>query len=75
MASHQLQQPMYVNMHELASLAASKAQEMLPLPPPPPSSEEASITSAATNMESKVLHLSKTKCKYCFSRLQLFLNA
>nr|CAD7431101.1 unnamed protein product [Timema monikensis] len=29
------QQPMYVNMHELASLAASKAQEMS-LPPPPP---------------------------------------
>lgn len=28
-------QPMYVNMHELASLAASKAQEMN-FPPPPP---------------------------------------
>lgn len=28
-------QPMYVNMHELASMAASKAQEMN-LPPPPP---------------------------------------
>lgn len=26
---------MYVNMHELASMAASKAQEMA-LPPPPP---------------------------------------
>ncbi|XP_011696885.1 PREDICTED: MTSS1-like protein isoform X4 [Wasmannia auropunctata] len=36
LASHQLQQPMYVNMHELANLAASRAQEMqLPLPPPP----------------------------------------
>ncbi|XP_015600839.1 MTSS1-like protein isoform X2 [Cephus cinctus] len=36
LASHQHQQPMYVNMHELASLAASRAQEMqLPLPPPP----------------------------------------
>ncbi|XP_012276127.1 MTSS1-like protein isoform X2 [Orussus abietinus] len=34
LASHQLQQPMYVNMHELASLAASRAQEMLPPPPP-----------------------------------------
>ncbi|KAG8287163.1 hypothetical protein J6590_044787 [Homalodisca vitripennis] len=28
-------QPMYVNMHELASMAASKAQEMA-FPPPPP---------------------------------------
>lgn len=29
---------MYVNMHELANLAASRAQEMqLPLPPPPAS--------------------------------------
>ncbi|XP_054278947.1 protein MTSS 1 isoform X3 [Macrosteles quadrilineatus] len=28
-------QPMYVNMHELASMAASKAQEMV-FPPPPP---------------------------------------
>ncbi|KOC60158.1 Metastasis suppressor protein 1 [Habropoda laboriosa] len=38
LASHQLQQPMYVNMHELANLAASRAQEMqLPLPPPPAS--------------------------------------
>ena len=27
-------QPMYVNMHELASLAAHKAQEQLPPPPP-----------------------------------------
>ncbi|XP_011171178.1 uncharacterized protein LOC105203939 isoform X1 [Solenopsis invicta] len=36
LATHQLQQPMYVNMHELANLAASRAQEMqLPLPPPP----------------------------------------
>ncbi|XP_012257077.2 uncharacterized protein PB18E9.04c isoform X1 [Athalia rosae] len=34
--AHQLQQPMYVNMHELASLAASRAQEMQQLPPPPP---------------------------------------
>ncbi|XP_014255401.1 MTSS1-like protein isoform X2 [Cimex lectularius] len=32
-------QPMYVNMHELASLAASKAQEMNFPPPPPPSQE------------------------------------
>ncbi|XP_012341128.1 protein MTSS 2 isoform X2 [Apis florea] len=38
LATHQLQQPMYVNMHELANLAASRAQEMqLPLPPPPAS--------------------------------------
>ncbi|XP_012532026.1 protein MTSS 2 isoform X4 [Monomorium pharaonis] len=37
LATHQLQQPMYVNMHELANLAASRAQEMqFPLPPPPP---------------------------------------
>ena len=28
-------QPMYVNMHELATMAASKAQEMS-FPPPPP---------------------------------------
>ncbi|XP_052123701.1 protein MTSS 1 [Frankliniella occidentalis] len=28
--------PTYVNMHELASMAASKAQEMTYLPPPPP---------------------------------------
>ncbi|XP_035717902.1 protein MTSS 2-like isoform X2 [Vespa mandarinia] len=36
LATHQLQQPMYVNMHELANLAASRAQEMqFPLPPPP----------------------------------------
>jgi hypothetical protein len=28
-------QPMYVNMHELATLAATKAQEMN-FPPPPP---------------------------------------
>ncbi|XP_073995629.1 missing-in-metastasis isoform X3 [Rhodnius prolixus] len=32
----EITQPMYVNMHELASLAASKAQEMN-FPPPPPS--------------------------------------
>ncbi|XP_015434452.1 PREDICTED: MTSS1-like protein isoform X2 [Dufourea novaeangliae] len=38
LATHQLQQPMYVNMHELANLAATRAQEMqLPLPPPPAS--------------------------------------
>ncbi|KAK2588932.1 hypothetical protein KPH14_001787 [Odynerus spinipes] len=38
LATHQLQQPMYVNMHELANLAASRAQEMqFPLPPPPTS--------------------------------------
>ncbi|KAF7408578.1 hypothetical protein HZH66_003115 [Vespula vulgaris] len=38
LATHQLQQPMYVNMHELANLAASRAQEMqFPLPPPPSS--------------------------------------
>ncbi|XP_034237689.1 protein MTSS 1 [Thrips palmi] len=30
------QVPTYVNMHELASMAASKAQEMTFLPPPPP---------------------------------------
>lgn len=30
------QVPTYVNMHELASMAASKAQEMTYLPPPPP---------------------------------------
>ncbi|KAL0109698.1 hypothetical protein PUN28_014612 [Cardiocondyla obscurior] len=35
LTTHQLQQPMYVNMHELANLAASRAQEMLPPPPPP----------------------------------------
>ncbi|KYN01321.1 Metastasis suppressor protein 1, partial [Cyphomyrmex costatus] len=38
LASHQLQQPMYVNMHELANLAASRAQEMQLPPPPPPAS-------------------------------------
>ncbi|XP_077262900.1 uncharacterized protein LOC143897838 isoform X3 [Temnothorax americanus] len=44
LATHQLQQPMYVNMHELANLAASRAQEMqLPLPPPP-----ASLTAPGT---------------------------
>ncbi|XP_043498539.1 protein MTSS 2 isoform X2 [Polistes fuscatus] len=38
LVTHQLQQPMYVNMHELANLAASRAQEMqFPLPPPPSS--------------------------------------
>ncbi|XP_046745167.1 protein MTSS 2 isoform X3 [Diprion similis] len=36
LTTHQLQQPMYVNMHELANLAASRAQEMQQLPPPPP---------------------------------------
>ncbi|XP_019698957.1 MTSS1-like protein isoform X5 [Harpegnathos saltator] len=45
LATHQLQQPMYVNMHELANLAASRAQEMqLPLPPPP-----ASLTAPGTD--------------------------
>ncbi|CAK9803717.1 Protein MTSS 1 [Anthophora plagiata] len=50
LASHQLQQPMYVNMHELANLAASRAQEMqLPLPPPPallsaPGTEKTEVT-------------------------------
>ncbi|XP_043511035.1 protein MTSS 2 isoform X4 [Frieseomelitta varia] len=50
LATHQLQQPMYVNMHELANLAASRAQEMqLPLPPPPvslsaPGTEKTEIT-------------------------------
>ncbi|XP_017887921.1 MTSS1-like protein isoform X4 [Ceratina calcarata] len=50
LATHQLQQPMYVNMHELASLAASRAQEMqLPLPPPPaslsvPGTEKTEVT-------------------------------
>ncbi|XP_049830429.1 protein MTSS 2 isoform X4 [Schistocerca gregaria] len=34
-ASKEPSQPMYVNMHELASMAASKAQEMN-FPPPPP---------------------------------------
>ncbi|XP_076621500.1 uncharacterized protein LOC143341952 isoform X2 [Colletes latitarsis] len=44
LATHQLQQPMYVNMHELANLAATRAQEMqLPLPPPP-----ASLTAPGT---------------------------
>lgn len=33
---------MYVNMHELASLAASRAQEMQQLPPPPPPASSAS---------------------------------
>ncbi|XP_078049638.1 uncharacterized protein LOC144476484 isoform X3 [Augochlora pura] len=38
LVTHQFQQPMYVNMHELANLAATRAQEMqLPLPPPPAS--------------------------------------
>ncbi|XP_029039471.1 uncharacterized protein LOC117607857 isoform X4 [Osmia lignaria lignaria] len=50
LATHQLQQPMYVNMHELANLAASRAQEMqLPLPPPPaslstPGTEKTEVT-------------------------------
>ncbi|XP_029177826.1 protein MTSS 2-like isoform X3 [Nylanderia fulva] len=45
LATHQLQQPMYVNMHELANLAASRAQEMqFPLPPPP-----ASLTTSSTD--------------------------
>ncbi|XP_012137841.1 uncharacterized protein LOC100879224 isoform X2 [Megachile rotundata] len=50
LATHQLQQPMYVNMHELANLAASRAQEMqLPLPPPPaslstPGAEKTEVT-------------------------------
>nr|XP_033328720.1 protein MTSS 2-like isoform X6 [Megalopta genalis] len=44
LVTHQLQQPMYVNMHELANLAATRAQEMqLPLPPPP-----ASLTASGT---------------------------
>lgn len=34
-ASSEQAQPMYVNMHELANMAASKAQEMS-FPPPPP---------------------------------------
>ncbi|EGI63793.1 PREDICTED: uncharacterized protein LOC105147721 isoform X1 [Acromyrmex echinatior] len=45
LASHQLQQPMYVNMHELANLAASRAQEMQLPPPPPP----ASLTTPGTD--------------------------
>ncbi|XP_053971673.1 protein MTSS 2-like isoform X4 [Hylaeus volcanicus] len=50
LATHQLQQPMYVNMHELANLAATRAQEMqLPLPPPPaslaaPGTEKTEVT-------------------------------
>ncbi|XP_011874740.1 PREDICTED: MTSS1-like protein isoform X4 [Vollenhovia emeryi] len=45
LATHQLQQPMYVNMHELANLAASRAQEMQLPPPPPP----ASLTTPGTD--------------------------
>ncbi|XP_046597748.1 uncharacterized protein PB18E9.04c isoform X1 [Neodiprion lecontei] len=41
LTTHQLQQPMYVNMHELANLAASRAQEMQHLPPPPPPTSSA----------------------------------
>lgn len=49
LATHQLQQPMYVNMHELANLAASRAQEMqLPLPPPPVSLSASGIEKVKT---------------------------
>lgn len=41
---------MYVNMHELASMAASKAQEMN-LPPPPPEFTTAQTTAAAAPAE------------------------
>ena len=47
------QQPMYVNMHELASLAASRAQEMLP-PPPPPPTVPSETTTTETITEIKV---------------------
>lgn len=48
---------MYVNMHELANLAASRAQEMqLPLPPPP-----ASLSAPGTE---KVRQQHLTFCNY-----------
>lgn len=56
MATHQLQQPMYVNMHELANLAASRAQEMQLPPPPPPTS----LTAPGTDKVRKQEHRNAT---------------
>uniref|UniRef100_A0A023F285 Putative cdna sequence n=1 Tax=Triatoma infestans TaxID=30076 RepID=A0A023F285_TRIIF len=47
----EITQPMYVNMHELASLAASKAQEMN-FPPPPPSDVSSQQSTAQDKGES-----------------------
>jgi len=65
---------MYVNMHELANLAASRAQEMqLPLPPPP-----ASLTTPSTDKvlkqerQEEIKHLKTNILKIKFS-LHLFI--
>lgn len=51
---------MYVNMHELANLAASRAQEMqLPLPPPP-----ASLTAPTTDKVLQKKYLILITCEY-----------
>lgn len=47
--THPFQQPMYVNMHVLANLAATRAQEMhLPLPTDPPNLATMSLTDEKT---------------------------
>ncbi|XP_058808320.1 protein MTSS 2-like isoform X2 [Phymastichus coffea] len=55
---HLFHQPMYVNMHELASLAASRAQEMHPPPPPPPTTTSNDI--ATTDNNTKTSETTKT---------------
>lgn len=44
---------MYVNMHELANLAANKAQEMLPPPPPPPTTDSDAATTETITTAAK----------------------
>ncbi|XP_066592789.1 protein MTSS 2 isoform X2 [Prorops nasuta] len=52
LGGHQLVQPMYVNMHELANLAASRAQEMhFPLPPPPATTTPGNEKTEATEKD------------------------
>lgn len=55
---------MYVNMHELASLAASKAQEMASFPPPPPELVSQPHTEKVWVFNVKI-YIPQTKAEYC----------
>lgn len=51
-SGERIAQPTYVNMYELASMAASKAQELHFPPPPPP--EDSTATDGTTFHNEKV---------------------
>lgn len=67
LGNHQLaQQPMYVNMHELANLAANKAQEMqIPAAVPVALAPTGQQASSSTNEKVK-FHFFSSSCTYCF---------